>query len=425
MAYGCAECPQLRCEKPGCGTQFCYHCKQIWHPNLTCEIARVRRTPADFSIVSSELSGKDEIKACPRCGIFILKADDGSCNHMSCRLCGAEFCWLCMKLVTDVHYLSPSGCTFWGKKRWSRKKKLVWQLGLLAGAPVGIVLLTAIAVPAIIAGFPVWTGKRIRQRRRNWPKAKRNAAIVGGVIGATIASPAIAAATVGVGVPVLLAYVYGVVPISLCKSGSVGAKEPSNKENSNQNNPADVDDIIAALREDKSSKFTSGDKEGQEVIGALSVVSIDGAISEDRPGDFAWQLTSDSERVTLDGFSMANRLFVGTKNGQDETTDNSLKEPSIAASSNVSAVVIQNGTTNLSRKLSSISYESLGLSNGCRSEDRFSAVCQPDTASGSVRGLSGSMSKLSLTKRSSSKSPKPTSSMVARDKSSVQLVPEQ
>lgn len=47
---------------------------------------------------------------------------------------------------------SPSGCTFWGKKPWSRKKKILWQLGTLVGAPVGIALIAGIAVPAMIIG---------------------------------------------------------------------------------------------------------------------------------------------------------------------------------------------------------------------------------------------------------------------------------
>lgn len=49
-------------------------------------------------------------------------------------------------------FYSPSGCTFWGKKPWSRKKKILWQLGILVGAPVGIALIAGIAVPAIIIG---------------------------------------------------------------------------------------------------------------------------------------------------------------------------------------------------------------------------------------------------------------------------------
>lgn len=54
--------------------------------------------------------------------------------------------------INVFSYFSPSGCTFWGKKPWSRKKKLLWQLGTLVGAPVGIALVAGIAVPAMIIG---------------------------------------------------------------------------------------------------------------------------------------------------------------------------------------------------------------------------------------------------------------------------------
>lgn len=47
----------------------------------------------------------DDIKPCPRCQVLIVKMDDGSCNHMTCAFCGAEFCWLCMKEISDLHYL--------------------------------------------------------------------------------------------------------------------------------------------------------------------------------------------------------------------------------------------------------------------------------------------------------------------------------
>lgn len=119
--------------------------------------------------------------------------NDGSCNHMTCAVCGCEFCWLCMKEISDLHYLrwdtyhftydqaphslhstsphflspcdplSPSGCTFWGKKPWSRKKKILWQLGTLVGAPVGIALIAGIAIPAMIIGIPVYVGRKVKQ----------------------------------------------------------------------------------------------------------------------------------------------------------------------------------------------------------------------------------------------------------------------
>lgn len=59
-------------------------------------------------------------------------------------------------------FLSPSGCTFWGKKPWSRKKKILWQLGTLIGAPVGITLIAGIAVPAMVIGIPVYIGRKVR-----------------------------------------------------------------------------------------------------------------------------------------------------------------------------------------------------------------------------------------------------------------------
>ncbi|KRY88784.1 E3 ubiquitin-protein ligase RNF19A [Trichinella pseudospiralis] len=163
-----------------------------------------------------------DLKACPRCKTYIVKMNDGSCNHMICALCGVEFCWLCLKEISDLHYLSPSGCTFWGKKPWSRKKKLIWQVSMLVGAPVGIALVAGLAVPAIIFGFPVWIGRKIHQRLKYSTKFKRILAILGGVAGGVVLSPVLASLAISVGVPILLAYVYGVVLVSLCRNGYCG-----------------------------------------------------------------------------------------------------------------------------------------------------------------------------------------------------------
>lgn len=44
IANGCAECPKLSCGQEGCGTEFCYHCRQLWHPDQTCDQARRQRS---------------------------------------------------------------------------------------------------------------------------------------------------------------------------------------------------------------------------------------------------------------------------------------------------------------------------------------------------------------------------------------------
>ncbi|GLD59120.1 E3 ubiquitin-protein ligase RNF19A-like protein [Lates japonicus] len=240
IAFGCASCPKITCGREGCGTEFCYHCKQLWHPNQTCDTARQQRAQnlrlrsfRSSSLSYSQESGAagDDIKPCPRCAAYIIKMNDGSCNHMTCAVCGCEFCWLCMKEISDLHYLSPSGCTFWGKKPWSRKKKILWQLGTLVGAPVGIALIAGIAIPAMIIGIPVYVGRKIHNRYegKDISKHKRNLVIAGGVTLSVIVSPVVAAVTVGIGVPIMLAYVYGVVPISLCRSGGCGVSAGNGK----------------------------------------------------------------------------------------------------------------------------------------------------------------------------------------------------
>lgn len=45
IASECASCPKLKCERPGCDSYFCYHCKAEWHPNQTCDAARAQRSP--------------------------------------------------------------------------------------------------------------------------------------------------------------------------------------------------------------------------------------------------------------------------------------------------------------------------------------------------------------------------------------------
>ncbi|CAH0723553.1 unnamed protein product, partial [Brenthis ino] len=223
VATGCASCPKLTCLAPGCGASFCYHCKAAWHPTQTCDAARRSRNPMPrppLPLHDMELS---EVKPCPRCSVFIVKEEDGSCNHMVCCVCGAEFCWLCMKEVSDLHYLSPSGCTFWGKKPWSRKKKLLWQLGTLAGAPLGIAVVAGVALPALLVGLPLWAGRRAHRRLRRARPARRRAAVAAAVAAALIVSPLVAGLAVGIGVPILLFYVYGVVPVSLCRAGGCAA----------------------------------------------------------------------------------------------------------------------------------------------------------------------------------------------------------
>jgi E3 ubiquitin-protein ligase RNF19A len=73
----------------------------------------------------------------------------------------------------------------------SRKKKLLWQLGTIIGAPVGIALIACISIPAMIIGIPSWVGRKIHDHYKNANKHKRNLAVVGGVVSSLVLSPAL------------------------------------------------------------------------------------------------------------------------------------------------------------------------------------------------------------------------------------------
>ncbi len=74
------------------------------------------------------------------------------------------------------------------------------------------------------AGLPVWVGRKIHARHLTSGRHKRILAITGGVTASLLVSPLLAGLAVSIGVPILLAYVYGVVPISLCRSGGCGVR---------------------------------------------------------------------------------------------------------------------------------------------------------------------------------------------------------
>lgn len=338
IAFGCASCPKITCGRQGCSTEFCYHCKQLWHPNQTCDTARQQRAQTfrlrsfrSSSLSYSQESGAagDDIKPCPRCAAYIIKMNDGSCNHMTCAVCGCEFCWLCMKEISDLHYLSPSGCTFWGKKPWSRKKKILWQLGTLVGAPVGIALIAGIAIPAMIIGIPVYVGRKIHNRYegKDISKHKRNLVIAGGVTLSVIVSPVVAAVTVGIGVPIMLAYVYGVVPISLCRSGGCGVSAGNGKgvriefddENDNIGSGVAAADATS-VAETRLNNPSLGDGAS---VGGLTGLSVSGSHME-RCGVSSTQrdnMSDDASTTALAGTSITGSLSGSCYNRMEVQAD--------------------------------------------------------------------------------------------------------
>ena len=94
------------CARDDCGKEYCYECKRPWHPMKTCEESQAEiavNIPEDA--IPPEALNRMNAKKCPVCRATIEKMADGSCNQVHCVCCGEDFCWLCGKKVTEMHYL--------------------------------------------------------------------------------------------------------------------------------------------------------------------------------------------------------------------------------------------------------------------------------------------------------------------------------
>ncbi|CDS43065.1 Zinc finger C6HC type [Echinococcus multilocularis] len=175
-----------------------------------------QESDVDISKVELELPDNlnGQVKACPRCKTLLLKLDDGSCNHMSCFICGCEFCWLCLREVRDTHFLSPTGCTFWGRNRWPFRRRICAMLLAAFGTPFILAIVTALAMPGIAIGFPAYLVYKVGQnvKGRKW---KRLLLKTLSFFGGLFVSPIIAGLVALFGIPLVLIYVYIFMPITL------------------------------------------------------------------------------------------------------------------------------------------------------------------------------------------------------------------
>ncbi len=102
-------CPAPGCEKIAmgsgvyrvtcdCGHNFCFKCGEETHEPTSCaqlqqweEKCQSESETANWIIVNT--------KKCPKCDSRIEK--NQGCNHMHCKLCHHDFCWMCMQPWSD------------------------------------------------------------------------------------------------------------------------------------------------------------------------------------------------------------------------------------------------------------------------------------------------------------------------------------
>jgi len=89
---GGAENPLVICKS--CRFKTCFTHNIPFHEGMTCTQYDVHVRQRDKAMKKSEKFVKKNCKSCPGCKFDIMK--NGGCDHMTCRRCGHEFCWLCL-----------------------------------------------------------------------------------------------------------------------------------------------------------------------------------------------------------------------------------------------------------------------------------------------------------------------------------------
>jgi ariadne-1 len=101
-----------------CGQRFCFGCTLTDHQPAPCELVKKwLKKCADDSETANWISANT--KECPKCNSTIEK--NGGCNHMTCRKCKYEFCWMCMGVWSE-HGTSWYNCNRYEEKSGSQAR---------------------------------------------------------------------------------------------------------------------------------------------------------------------------------------------------------------------------------------------------------------------------------------------------------------
>jgi len=77
-----------------CGFSFCFSCHHEAHAPASCEQVKLWLKKCNDDSETGHWLGANT-RDCPRCTVLVEK--NGGCNHMTCRQCTHEWCWMCNK----------------------------------------------------------------------------------------------------------------------------------------------------------------------------------------------------------------------------------------------------------------------------------------------------------------------------------------
>ena len=82
-----------------CDLDWCFKCHAPWHEGLSCKAFRTGDKQF-HQWTEGRNRTTPNCQKCPLCRVFIERST--GCNHMTCRRCGTEFCYLCGEMFVPI-----------------------------------------------------------------------------------------------------------------------------------------------------------------------------------------------------------------------------------------------------------------------------------------------------------------------------------
>jgi E3 ubiquitin-protein ligase RNF19A len=122
-----------------------------------------------------------------------------------------------MKEVDNLHFITPTGCTFYGKNRWSKRKSIIFLTISWILTPIITLLLLVLAIPLLLILLPILITKKFYQHSLHSLETEINSCrrfflCIFVFICTLILTPFILLLGLLIGIPLLIFFIYFYMP---------------------------------------------------------------------------------------------------------------------------------------------------------------------------------------------------------------------
>lgn len=119
-----------------------------------------------------------------------------------------------MKEVDNLHFITPTGCTFYGKTRWSKSKAILFLVLSWILTPIIALLLIIIGVPILLFLLPIMMTKKFYEHavEMEISTCYRNFLCIIVFLLAFLLTPFLLILALLIGIPLLIFFIYFYMP---------------------------------------------------------------------------------------------------------------------------------------------------------------------------------------------------------------------